>query len=161
MVLVVAVVIGSHGRVRATRTWLVVAAVYIAIMMVSARMAKGLVAEAWQREAATGAQKLMVGPVPVNPLRKAVIIDAGDCYYTGTFDWRGRRTSLSETTMKSYDWRSPKRSRTGKSRAFSLVRFPFWDLAIPPPATKPVVTVRDVRFTRFGQTGFGTATVVK
>ena len=38
-------------------------------------------------------------------------------------------------------------------------RFPFWEIAATSDGTR--VTVRDVRFTRFGQTGFGTATVVK
>jgi inner membrane protein len=162
VVLAVAVFIGSHGRVRATRTWLVVAAVYIAIMMVSARMAKSRVTEAWQREATTSVQKLMVGPVPVNPLRKALIIDAGDRYYTGTFDWWGRRTSLSETIiMKNDSHPAVAEAKQDRQVAGILVwsRFPYWEIVASDDGTR--LTVRDVRFTRFGQTGFGTATVVK
>jgi inner membrane protein len=162
VVLAVAVFTGSRGRLRATRTWLVAAAIYIAIMMVSARMAKSLVAEAWQRETAAGVQELMVGPVPVNPLRKAVIIDAGDRYYTGTFDWWGRRTSLFETTiLKNDSHPAIAGAKQDRQVAGILVwsRFPFWEIDAASDGTR--VTVRDVRFTRFGQTGFGTATVVK
>ena len=32
----------------------------------------------------------MVGPVPITPLRRQVIIDAGDRYETGTFTWLPR-----------------------------------------------------------------------
>ena len=38
-------------------------------------------------------------------------------------------------------------------------RFPFWEIVATSDGTR--VTVRDVSFTRFGRSGFGTATVVK
>ena len=163
VVLAVAVVIGSHGRVRATRTWLVVAAVYIAIMMVSARAGEG--PGCWKPGSARlrpAYKTLMVGPVPVNPLRKAVIIDAGDHYCTGTFDWWGRRTSLSETTiMKNDSHPAVAEAKQDRQVAGILVwaRFPFWEIVATSDGTR--VTVRDVRFTGFGQRGFSTATVVK
>ena len=73
------------------RIALVIASLYIAAMVWSARAARGLVLEAWERESGGPPAGLMVGPAPIDPLRKQIIVDAGDHYRRGTFAWWPRR----------------------------------------------------------------------
>src|SRR5437016_3016085 len=62
---------------------LLLATVYVAVMIVSAGAARAEIADRWQQVEGKPPQALMVGPVPVTPLRRQVIIDAGDRYETG------------------------------------------------------------------------------
>jgi inner membrane protein len=156
-----AVVVGGRNRVRAARILIAVAAAYILIMMGSARAAKSIVADAWLRGTGTPAQSLMVGPVPVNPFRKAVIIDAGDRYRRGTFNWFDRRTVFSDAAIeKNAGHPAVSVARHDRRIAGILVwaRFPFWEIV---PATEGTrVTVRDVRFTNLARGGFTATTIV-
>jgi inner membrane protein len=155
------VVLGGRNRVRAARMLIAVAAAYILIMMGSARAARNIVADAWVRETGTAAQSLMVGPVPVDPFRKAVIVDAGDRYRTGTFNWFDRRTVFTDLTIgKNAGHPAVSAARHDRQIAGILVwaRFPFW--VIVPTAEGTRVTVRDMRFTRFARGGFTATTIV-
>ena len=155
------VVLGGRNRVRAARMLIAVAAAYILIMMCSARAARNIVADAWVRDTGTAAQSLMVGPVPVDPFRKAVIVDAGDRYWTGTFNWFDRRTVFTDLTIgKNAGHPAVSAARHDRQIAGILVwaRFPFW--VIVPTTEGTRVTVRDMRFTRFARGGFTATTIV-
>ena len=155
------VILGGRNRVRAARMLIAVAAAYILIMMGSARAARNIVADAWVRDTGTAAQSLMVGPVPVDPFRKAVIVDAGDRYRTGTFNWFDRRTVFTDLTIgKNAEHPAVSAARHDRQIAGILVwaRFPFW--VIVPTTEGTRVTVRDMRFTRFARGGFTATTIV-
>jgi hypothetical protein len=102
---------------------------------------------------------LMVGPVPVSPWTKQVIIDAGDHYRTGTFSWLQARVVF-------YPEQIPKNGtipdvdlarRDDNVRAFLVwSRFPFWTLEPESRGTR--VTVSDMRFA--GRSGFSAWTMV-
>ena len=161
VVLLVAVLLGRNQRTRPPRIGLCVAAAYITIMIVSAQAARSIVADTWRRETGTSARSLMVGPMPIDPFRKAVIIDAGDRYYTGTFRWQERRTRPDERSiMKNDDHPAVADARHDPQIAAILVwaRFPFWAIRASNEGT--MVTVRDVRFTAL-RGGFGATTVVR
>src|SRR5688500_5677304 len=69
------------------RAALLVAACYIAAMLVSARAARAEVIAAWRDARGSEPRAVMVGPRPVTPFSRDVIIDAGEHYETGLFTW--------------------------------------------------------------------------
>ena len=155
-----AVACGLRGNVRKTRAWMAAACVYIACMVVSARAARAVVLDTWQNQHGSRPAALMVGPVPLNPLRKAVIVDAGDHYRTGTFTWAPTRTRLIETTLPKHDNHPATGIARGDPRVVGILvwsRFPFWTITQVADGTR--VTLRDMRFAALERGGF-TATVV-
>ena len=69
--------------VRPARIGLTIACVYIAGMLGLAVAGRRIVQDAWTTTYGAAPPGLMVGPVPFDPLRKQIIIDAGDRYVTG------------------------------------------------------------------------------
>jgi inner membrane protein len=164
LVFLIAVLLGRNQRTRIPRICLFVAAMYITIMLFSAHAARTVVADGWRRDTGTNAQSLMVGPVPINPFRKAVIIDAGDRYHTGTFRWADRRTSLDDQPIIKNDGHPAVAAARHDPRIAGILiwaRFPFWDIRTAAGGT--LVTVGDVRFAgfRMARGGFGAATLVR
>lgn len=141
-----------RARPRPARRALVVTAVYVAAMIVSARVARGIVDEAWRTTRGDQPQALMVGPTPITPLERRVIVDAGDHYETGTFRWFSARVTFDPVIVPKND-RDPRVIRAREApqvRAFLIwSRFPFWTLESTPTGTR--VSVSDLRFA--GQNG--------
>jgi inner membrane protein len=126
---------------------LLLAAVYVAVMIVSARAARTEIVDRWQQVEGTPPRALMVGPVPVTPLRRQVIIDAGDRYETGTFTWQPRsvRFDVAEVPKHDTDPRVAAVREAPNIRAFLVwSRFPFWTIEPGPGGAR--VTVGDMRF---------------
>lgn len=135
-------------RPRAAGWALAAAALYIGGMLVAAQTARTRVAEAWTSVAGTPPQAWMVGPVPVTPLRRTVIVDAGDHYRTGTYDvWRGEM-SLDAVRVEKHDRRvqvAEAQARAPGIRAFLVwSRFPYWTIESETDGDR--VTVWDMRF---------------
>jgi len=89
----------------------------------------------------------MVGPAPVNPVRKTVIVDAGDHYTTGTFDWWRRTVHFDAAVVVKNDTApAVGRAREHPDVQAILVwaRFPYYEIASSEAGTR--VTIRDVRF---------------
>ena len=74
-----------RGRPRPALVALGVAAVYIAGMLALAQDARRFVAASGQARTGQPPRALMVGPVPVVPWTREVIIDAGDAYRIGRY----------------------------------------------------------------------------
>jgi len=126
---------------------LLLAAVYVAVMIVSARAARTEIVDRWQQVEGTPPRALMVGPVPLTPLRRQVIIDAGDRYETGTFTWQPRsvRFDAAEVPKHDTDPRVAAVREAPNIRAFLVwSRFPFWTIEPGPGGGR--VTVGDMRF---------------
>jgi hypothetical protein len=116
-------------------------------MIAGARAARAEIADRWQQVEGRPPQALMVGPVPVTPLRRQVIIDAGDRYQTGEFSWRPRdiRFNPGDVAKNDGDPRIATARDAPNIRAFLVwSRFPFWTLEPAPGGTR--VTVGDMRF---------------
>ena len=128
------------------RIALVAAAVYIAAMCVTGRVARGRVLDAWTIAHPTAPLALMVGPVPLTPFTRDIIVDAGDRYETGTFAWP-ERVTFDPVVVPKND-RDPRVARAREApriQAFLVwSRFPFWTLETVPGGTH--VTVGDMRF---------------
>ena len=125
----------------------VVAALYIAAMVMSARAARQFVIESWTTAEGRPPVQLMVGPVPIDPLRRTVIVDAGDYYRRGTFSWIPRRLTLNPARIPKND-RDPAAVQAQADRQFKAIlvwaRFPYYELTKDPDGVR--VTVADMRF---------------
>lgn len=136
------------GSALAARRSLALAALYIAVMLVGARAARTVVATAWTDAHGAPPAALMVGPRAVTPLSRDVIVDAGDRYVTGTFEWWPTRVTFDETPILKHD-QDPAvvSARTTAAVAPFLVwsRFPAWEVTRGDDGTTRV-TVSDMRF---------------
>jgi inner membrane protein len=151
---------GSRGRPRPARVALAVVTVYIAVMLSSGWTARRIVSNAWTEMHGAPPRALMVGPVPLWPFARQVIVDAGDHYETGTFSWlRAAVTFYPERIPKNGDAPQVAAARSDDNiRAFLVwSRFPYWTIEPGPPGT--LVTVSDMRFG--GRNGFWASTIVK
>jgi inner membrane protein len=131
----------------AARGALVFAGCYIIAMLVSAQAARGVVADIWRGARGTEPRALMVGPLPVTPFTRTVIVDAGDHYETGTFSWWSASVSFDPERIPKND-RDPAVAVARETRLIAAYlvwsRFPYWTIT---PANGAVdVGVRDMRF---------------
>jgi inner membrane protein len=137
------------GSPRAARGALVFATCYVIAMLLSAQAARGVVADIWREVRGTEPRALMVGPLPLTPFTRTVIVDAGDHYETGTFSWWSASVSFDPERIPKND-RDPAVTVARDSRLISAYlvwsRFPFW--TISPTDNALEVAVRDVRFGR-------------
>jgi inner membrane protein len=143
------------------RRALFLAAIYIVVMVVAARAARDFVIAEWARERGENPRAVMVGPLPVTPLTREVIVDAGTHYERGTFRWLPRRVTFQPAAIpkNNSDPRIARARESPNVRGFLVwSRFPFWTLS--PADSGTLVTVRDMRFTGQTPARFEASTVV-
>jgi inner membrane protein len=144
---------------------LLVSGCYIAVALISTAIARGIVADAWRELRGREPIRLMVGPVPVTPFTRVVIVDDGDHYEVGTFRWWGRSVVFEPMALPKNDTApavARAREQSAAVREFLVwARFPAWTLAAVPAGTQ--VTVFDLRFMSRAVSGaiFGASTVVE
>jgi inner membrane protein len=162
LILGLGTLLATEGRSWIATTALVVTTVYIAAMMVSAQMARKIVLDRWTETFGTPPASLMVGPVPITPFRKAIIIDAGDHYVQGRFDWYPRHISFNHSPVPRNDegpWVGLAMAQEPDFAAILVwARFPYWELDQDGNGLR--VTLRDVRFPR-GLRGFSATTYIR
>jgi inner membrane protein len=143
------------------RAALVFALCYIGAMLLSARAARTVVADVWRETRGTEPRSLMVGPLPVTPFTRAVIVDAGTRYETGTFTWWPTGVEFHTEAIPKNDLDPAVTRARAQSREIQdfLVwsRFPFW--RIEPDGSGTRVTVADVRFMGAGRQ-FSASTII-
>jgi inner membrane protein len=149
-----------RGRTSFAAGALFAAAAYLAVMVALASDARAFVAAQWMARAGRPPQALMVGPVPVVPWWREVIIDAGEEYHTGRYTAWPRRLDLGAGPTPKND-RIPgvEAARRQPPVEGFLVwsRFPFWQ--VEPFAGGARLTVGDMRFRGRGL-GFAATAVV-
>jgi inner membrane protein len=129
-----------------SRYALVVASIYIATMLTSARVARGIVDAQWTSAHGARPRALMVGPTFVSPMTRDVIVDAGDHYERGSFSWPST-LDLSPEHIPKNDERPEVAGARDDPRVRALLvwaRFPFW--IVEPVEGGTRVTVIDARF---------------
>jgi inner membrane protein len=146
--------------VRPARWGLALAACYIAAMVVSARVSRAIVLDAWQAEHGAAPRALMVGPRPLTPFTRDVIVDAGDRYEGGYFDWWTRAVQWEPIAIPKND-RLPEvvASRAQPDLQAFLIwsRFPYWEVQATANGVR--VLVQDMRFMG-GARGFAASVVI-
>jgi inner membrane protein len=136
-----------RGAPGPARQALVVAALYIATMCVTARLAREVVLDAWRAARGTEPRHLMVGPIPVTPFQRQVIVDAGTYYETGTLDWFPMQVTFDSAAVpkNARDPRVAQAREASPIRGFLVwSRFPFWTFEATSEGTR--VSVGDMRF---------------
>jgi inner membrane protein len=136
-----------RGSARVPRASLAAATLYILAMVVSARIARAEVIDQWRALHGTPPRALMVGPMALTPFRKTVIVDAGDRYETGTFDWTSRHVVFDPERLPKRDGeRAVERAKRDPRFRAVLVwsRFPYY--TVQPALDGTVVVLRDLRF---------------
>ncbi|HLG58304.1 MAG TPA: metal-dependent hydrolase [Vicinamibacterales bacterium] len=144
----------------AARAAILCATCYVIAMLVSARAARGIVETIWRDARGTEPRAMMVGPVPLTPFTRDVIVDAGDHYERGTYSWWATEVTFDPRQIaKNADRPEVAIARQALNvRAFLVwSRFPLWTLQPGPDGTR--VTVSDVRFAGGGRV-FEASTVV-
>ena len=138
-----------------------VAAVYVAGMLALAQDARRYVLGEWEARTGQPPRALMVGPMPIVPWSREVIVDEGEAYRIGLYTAWPRRLELAEeVTRKNDRLDAVATARREPQVAGFLVwsRFPYWEVMPAPEGT--TVTVRDMRFrARAAPTFTGTATI--
>lgn len=138
----------SRRRDRYARVAIVMALAYIGAMVASAGLARGVVRDEWRRRTGRDPVSLMVGPAPVTPFRRQVIIDEGHQYATGDFAWLGREVAVGAAAIPKNDRHPAVRAAIETDRGFRAVltwaRFPYF--TVEPGPDGDVVTLRDLRF---------------
>jgi inner membrane protein len=133
---------------RPARVALAVAALYIGVMLVSARVARETVIEAWRQQRGSEPLALMVGPSPITPFERQIIVDAGDHYATGTLIWPPIAVAFNPDPVPKNDRNEAVRAARQRPafQAFLIwSRFPFFQLEEDAGGTR--VSVGDMRFT--------------
>jgi inner membrane protein len=129
------------------RVSLAIAAAYVLAMLVGARVARAEIIDRWRQVEGQPPNALMVGPIPVTPLQRQLIIDAGARYETGMFRWQPRsiRFDADDVVKNDTDPRVAAARKAPNIRAFLIwSRFPFWTFEPVEGGTR--VTVGDMRF---------------
>ena len=137
----------SRNQPRAARVALIVAAVYIGSLVASASAARAFVHDDWTREHGVAPRALMVGPTPLTPFRRTVIVDVGDSYAIGAFTWFPRRVTYTGRVAKNDKHPAVPAASAANPRIRAVLgwaRFPYF--AVQPTAGGEVVILRDLRF---------------
>ena len=161
IVLGAGVFLARGNRPRLAAAALGVATLYVGAMILSARVARTIVHDAWVARTGAAPAALMVGPLPVTPFRRTVIVDAGDRYFEGSFrPFPARVTFDDQPTLKNDTLPAVAAARQGDEVRGILVwsRFPVWQVRDTAEGTE--VRLRDMRFRGIDRGGFTATTVV-
>ncbi len=129
------------------RRALVAAGIYIFLMFTSARVSRQMVRNAWIDEWGGPPIAWMVGPVPVNPFSRAIIVDAGNHFERGRFSWFGTRVTFAPERLpnRAEDPAVLKAEQDPRMKAvLGWARFPYFE--VRPVAGGNEVTLTDLRF---------------
>jgi inner membrane protein len=156
------VLLARNGRTWFSRLGIVLTSIYVVAMVISAGAARTIVLERWTETMGAAPARLMVGPVPINPFRKSMIVDAGDRYVLGRFSWAPRGIAFNPRDIpKNNDspWIEIAR-RENPDFDYILIwsRFPYWEISDDESGTR--VTLKDARFPQ-GLRGFSATTYIR
>lgn len=138
---------GSPAAARPVRWALVVLVLYVAAMAGSNLAARRLVVASLAAEGMPAPDRMMVGPVAVNPLRRKVVVEIDGAYRGGDFSWLGpHRVRLDDLGLRrDPDYRTVAATRGPSAREFlSWARFPFFEVA--PGGRDDAVLIGDARY---------------
>jgi len=122
-------------------------AVYVGLMASVSLLARASVEETMRRTDAGAPERIMVAPVPINPLRRWVIAEVDAQYFVSALAWpRGLAEVQPIGLSRDPDFRSVAATRGPEVRKFlSWARFPYF--IVEEVDGERVVVVGDARYT--------------
>lgn len=136
---------------------LMVAALYVALLMVGSRLAEREIRTTLTAQGIGPLEELLVGPMPANPLRRDVIAATPGGFHHGTFAWlRTPRLELAPGILPRLEQNPIIQAALDAPCLRGMVgwvRFPFAEVA--PHAAGHDVWLLDARYTRRRTQGFG------
>ncbi len=153
--------LAARSHIYLARGTLIAAGLYIAVLFAGSTLARR---DVEAQLTAVGGRDLdiMVGPLPIRPLFHAVVVDTGERYLTGSYDWFSEpRLLLDRRPLSKPPWievvaaafRAP--CLRGMVR---WVRYPWVEIE-PTEDGGHVVHLMDARYTRSRTSGFGGGSV--
>lgn len=152
---------GAAHPERPARVALAAVSVYILLLGVST-LASRRVARESLADAGQTPERLMAGPLPLNPLRRQVVADVGDGYALGTVDWLKQPAyAPGDPAAVARNASHPAIARAAATREGAIflhwARFPFF--RVEETEDTWIVRMTDARYTLNPGTGFGASTV--
>lgn len=148
-----------HRSTYPARIALIAVTCYILLMAASAAGARWFVWRALPFSRA-GVGRIMVAPAPIDPFRKYVVLDEGDAYRVGEFNWlddpRIRYGDLVVVSRRGEHANAVRRSEAGR-RFLAWARFPFFE--VEPGTGGRRVHIIDARYTLESSAPFGALSV--
>lgn len=136
-----------RGDPAPARRALWMASAYIAGMLLSAMLARSVVTDAWREQRGVLPEGLMVGPVPVNPFARQIILDDGGRYWTGRLTLIPLRLVIDPQPVPRNDRLPAVRAARGTPALRSFLvwsRFPYYQVERDAAGVR--VSVGDMRF---------------
>ena len=137
----------KRNHVRPARIALALSMIYIAALVVSMRSTREYVIDQRLRQRGRAPQAVMVGPMPVTPFGRTVIVDDGELYWHGTAGVFPRFYEEGEAVTKNADHPAVRAAIAQEPRfraVLTWARFPYYEIESTPAGD--VVTLRDLRF---------------
>lgn len=144
---------------RPARVALAACAAYVTLLVASAAAGRHVVERLAAAAGSRPARRVMVGPVPLTPLRRDVVRDLGDGYEVGTLHWlpRPRYEALGQLASNAPPSLARAAASTPRGRAFlTWSRFPYFTASPEPPGR---VRIADARYEGRGRTGWAVVEV--
>lgn len=136
--------------------------VYIGLMIVGSRVGTNLAAASVEEQGLPPAERIMAGPVPVNPVERTLIFDMGQDYRFGRLRLLPSPAVQIDAEPLPTNRDHPVVIRAVESGVFDdflyWSRFPFF--SVMEDGSRFQVDVGDARFTRRAGTGFATERTV-
>lgn len=149
------------GRPGPARAALAVLVAYVAVMAASGAVARTLAVRS-APFARAGIERALAAPVPVTPFRRWIVLDEGDRYRVGEFDWLGSpRVRYGDLIELPRGADQPAVARIAGDRAarefLSWARFPFY--RVRDAGSGVAVEIIDARYAVEADVPFGALTV--
>ena len=129
--------------------WALVAlALYLGVMAGSNLAARRVVTSNLAGQGLPAPEHMMVAPIPINPLRRTVVVELDGAYWGGLFSFVGTPRVLLEDLgiTRDPDYRTVAATRGPEARHFlSWARFPYFEIA--PDRPGDAVLIGDARYT--------------
>jgi inner membrane protein len=135
--------------------------VYIGGMLAGSRYAESVVRTEAPSHGVEQIESMMAGPVPVNPLRREVIINDGSTYYTGSLELFGSDPLMLDEQVVPINrgelYVEHVLSHPDVGRFLYWSRFPYF--VVDSDSSAAVVSVHDLRFSRRAGGGWASVSV--
>lgn len=155
---------GSRRPEWSARAALGLAAAYVLVMAASNLVARGIVRRAAAAESGPTTGRLMVSPQPLDPFKRAVVIERGGGYELGSFDWlREPRYRREGPLVQRYTGvNAPEVRAAAAATPFGRIflgwaRFPVYEVLREPDGYE--VLLADARYTLSGRARFGAVAI--